>query len=60
MLTGQPNPVLAAVLAGEINKALRSGVALENVIATLIRQAAVLQGAVPLVNAVLDSRRNPT
>ena len=36
MLTGQSNPVLAGVLAGEINKALRMGVSLENVIATLV------------------------
>lgn len=60
MLNGHPNSTLAAVLAGETMKALRAGVPVENVIATLIAQVDALQNSAPFINAVLDSKRSPT
>ncbi len=51
---------LSSVISGEVMKALRTGVPLENVIATLINQAEVLQIALPVVIAVRESGRSPT
>lgn len=54
-----PNLTLSAVISGEVMKALRAGMPLENVIATLINQAEVLQVALPVVNAMRDAERSP-
>lgn len=53
-----PNLTLSAVISGEVMKALRAGMPLENIIATLINQAEVLQIALPVVIAVRDSGRS--
>lgn len=55
-----PNLTLSAVISGEVMKALRAGMPLENIIATLINQAEVLQIALPVVIAVRDSGRSAT
>lgn len=53
-----PNLTPSAVISGEVMKALRAGMPLENIIATLINQAEVLQIALPVVIAVRDSGRS--
>ena len=59
MLTGTPNTILSAIIAKESMTAVRNGVPVENVISTLIYQAEMLQMALPVVNAALDSRSAP-
>jgi len=55
-----PNLTLSSVISGEVMKALRAGMSLESVIATLINQAELLQVSLPIVAAVRDSiRGNP-
>lgn len=55
-----PNLTLSAVISGEVMKALRAGMPLENVIATLINQAEVLQISMPVVTAIRESGRSAT
>jgi len=57
-VTGTPNTTLSAVVAQETTKALRAGMALESVIATLIWHVETLQISLPIVNAVVDARRS--
>ena len=59
-MNGSPNLTLSAVISGEVMKALRAGMPIENVIATLINQAEVLQISLPVVNAVRESGRSAT
>jgi len=59
-VNGSPNLTLSAVISGEVMKALRAGMPIENVIATLINQAEVLQISLPVVNAVRESGRSAT
>lgn len=54
-----PNLTLSAVISTEVMRALRSGMALESVIATLINQAEILQLALPVVHACQDARSAP-
>ncbi len=53
-----PNLTLSAVISGEVMKALRAGMALENIIATLINQAEVLQISLPVVKAISDGKNS--
>lgn len=53
-----PNLTLSAVISGEVMKALRAGMALENIIATLINQAEVLQISLPVVKAISDGKHS--
>lgn len=55
-----PKLTLSAVISGEVMKALRAGMPLENIIATLINQAEVLQVALPVVTAIRESSRSAT
>lgn len=55
-----PNLTLSAVISDEVMKALRAGMALESVIATLINQAEVLQISLPVVKAMRDAGRSPS
>jgi hypothetical protein len=59
MLNGHPNSTLTAVVEIETMKALRAGVPVETVIATLVAQVDALQNSAPFINAVLDSKRSP-
>lgn len=53
---GTPNTTLSAVVAQETTRALRAGMALETVIATLLWHVETLQISLPIVNAVMDGR----
>lgn len=55
----EPNVTFSAVIHQEAMKALRAGMPLENVIASLIHQAELLQLSLPVVNAMRDAGRNP-
>lgn len=59
-MKGSPNLTLSAVISEEVMKALRAGMALESVIATLINQAEVLQISLPVVIAVREAGRRPS
>lgn len=56
-MIGTASTVLSAHLSAEIHKALRCGVPIENVIATLLAHAEILQAALPVTQAVLDGQR---
>ncbi|MFA6443328.1 MAG: hypothetical protein WCV99_13390 [Sterolibacterium sp.] len=57
-VTGSPNTTLSAVVAQETTKALRAGMTLETVIATLIWHVETLQISLPIVNAVRDGKQS--
>jgi hypothetical protein len=56
-MKAEPSLILRQVIAEETTKALRSGVPLEAVIATLVHHAERLQAALPVVLAVRDGER---
>ncbi|MFA6310624.1 MAG: hypothetical protein WC681_04035 [Sterolibacterium sp.] len=57
-VTGSPNITLSAVVSQETTKALRAGMTLETVIATLIWHVETLQISLPIVNAVMDGKQS--
>jgi hypothetical protein len=58
-MIGAPNTTLAAVISQEVQTALRSGMRLEDIIATLFSAGEQLQNALPLVRAAIESRYAP-
>lgn len=57
MLTGTNSLTLSACLSAEVAKALRAGMPLENVIATLISMAEIYQANLPIAQAALEGQR---
>jgi hypothetical protein len=55
-----PSLILSQVIGVETVKALRAGVPLESVIATLVQHADRLQASLPVVLAVRDGERRST
>jgi hypothetical protein len=58
-MTGAPNSTLAAVINREVQAALRAGMPLENIIATLLNAGEELQRMLPIVRAAVESRHAP-
>jgi hypothetical protein len=58
-MIGTPNNTLDAVINREVQAALRGGMPLENIIATLLNAGEQLQHMLPIVRAAVESRYAP-